>query len=106
MRPHRLLVRRGRDDLSVTHGDPLPRVVLQIPRGQGRLLVPALGGALFFPGLVLAHTSAAPVLWYFRIPSAARYASAPTVPVGLNPAFCGKLHAPTTNTFGASHIWR
>jgi hypothetical protein len=28
------------------------------------------------------------------------------VPVGLNPAFWGKLQAPTTKTFGASHICR
>src|SRR5205823_14757003 len=31
---------------------------------------------------------------------------APTVPVGLTPAICGKLHDPTTKTLGESHIQR
>src|SRR5581483_7531369 len=44
--------------------------------------------------------------YWLRIASAAQKVSAPTVPVGLYPAFCGKTQAPMTNTFGTSHDCR
>ena len=37
---------------------------------------------------------------------AAQNVSAPTVPVGLYPAFCGNAHAPITNTLCTSQDWR
>src|SRR5690606_39707729 len=41
-----------------------------------------------------------------RMACAEKYASAPTVPVGLYPRFCGKAPAPMTNTLGTSQLCR
>src|SRR5262249_43723599 len=90
-----LRVRIMSDDAAAAHRHPLAVVVLEVVRRQ-----------LGCVGLAVAQTRLPPVLWYLRIPSAAREASAPPVPVGWKPAFWGKLHAPTTKTFGASHICR
>jgi len=76
--PQCLLVGGIRNDDLSPNGDPPAVVVVEFlcqPARRGIVIVDA------------TYTRLVPVRWYWRMPSAARYESAPTVPVGLNPAF-------------------